>query len=204
MVIQWFGLDFVRLQTKDATLALDPFPASSGVKPPRFTADLLLLSRPGATDPAAILGKPYVVGHPGEFEVKGMFVYGVAAASGRDARTLFVVEAEGISVALLPGLAKPPENSEVERFEGADVLLLPVGGHGVLDAEGAAAVVSRLEPRVVVPIHYKLPGFKVSLDGVAPFAREIGVKEGETVDKLRLQKKDLPQEEMKVFLVQSA
>lgn len=204
MVIQWFGLDFVRLQTRDATLALDPFPASSGVKPPRFSADLLLLSRPEATEPSAILGKPYVVDHPGEFEVKGMFVYGVGIGAGNAARTLFVVEAEGIAVALLPGLAKPFENSEVERFEGADVLLVPVGGHGVLGAEGAAKVVSQLEPRVVVPIHYKLKGFKSPLDSVLPFARELGVKESETMDKLRITKKDMPQEEMKVFLVQSA
>jgi hypothetical protein len=204
MLIQWFGLDFVKLQTKDATLALDPFPASSGVKPPRFSADLLLLSRTDSTDPSAILGSPYVIDHPGEFEVKGAFVYGVGIGSGKDARTLFVVEAEGISVALLPGLTRPLEGSEIERFEGADILCLPVGGHGVLDAEGAATVVSQLEPRVVIPIHYKLPGFKVSLDGVSTFAREIGVKESERMDKLRIVKKDLPQEETRVYLVQSA
>lgn len=204
MVLQWFGLDYLRLQTKDATLALDPFPAASGVKPPRFNADLLLLSSATTADPSAVLGQPYVVDHPGEYEVKGMFVYGIGVGTGKDARTMFVVEAEGISLALLPGLVQSLETSVMEPFEGADVLVLPVGGHGVLDAEAAGAVVSQLEPRVVVPMHYKLPGFKATLDGVAPFARELGVKEGDVVDKLRLVKKDLPQDEMKIFLVQSA
>ncbi len=181
-----------------------PFPAASGVKPPRFNADLLLLSNPQATDASAVLGKPYTVDHPGEYEVKGMFVYGIPYGAGKDARTLFVVEAEGLTVALLPGLAKPFDNGQADPFEGADILLLPVGGHGVLNAEQAAAAVTQLEPRVAVPVHYNLPGFKATLVGAGPFVRELGVKEGEVLDKLKISKKDLPQEDMKVLVVQSA
>jgi L-ascorbate metabolism protein UlaG (beta-lactamase superfamily) len=74
-----------------------------------------------------------------------------------------------------------------------------VGGTYTLDAKKAAEVVSQIEPRIVVPMHYALPGVNLKIAGVEPFVKEIGIKPLKE-DKLKLSRKDLPQEEMELVL----
>lgn len=201
MTIEWFGATCIRLTTSESTAVIDPFSATTGLKLPRLNADLLLLSH-GGTDPKAVGGTPFLIDSPGEYEVKRTFVYGISVAASNGAPlTLYRIEAEGVTLAHLGNLGHQLTNGELEQFEGVDVLMLPVGGHGVLDADAASDVISAVEPRVVIPMNYKLPGLKQTLDPVTAFAKELGVKESETISKYKFSAKDLPQEKMDVIIL---
>ena len=69
---------------------------------------------------------------------------------------------------------------------------LPVGGVSTINASQAAEVVRRLEPRVVIPMHYKTPALSRELDTVDRFLREIGAMEVTPQPKLSLTKSSLP------------
>jgi L-ascorbate metabolism protein UlaG (beta-lactamase superfamily) len=89
-------------------------------------------------------------------------------------------------------------------LDGVDVLLLPVGGGEVMDAKAANEAISEIEPRVVVPLYYDIPGIKAKLASVNVFCKELGVCTREDVNKLKLTKKDLPAEDMLVMVLERA
>lgn len=200
MTIEWFGKTCFRITAQHATTVIDPFGPTGGLRLPKLNANLLLLTHDQA-DRSVVGGSPFVIDQPGEFEVRQTFIYGLPANGAKGRLTLFFIEAEGISLAHLGNLGHQLSNGELERLEGVDVLCIPVGGHGVLDAERAAAVISAVEPRIVIPMQFKLPGLKETLDGVAGFAKELGVKESESLEKLKLTPKDLPQDSMRVVIL---
>jgi len=201
MTIEWFGATCIKLTTSNATVVIDPFRPETGLRLPRLTADVVAATSK-LSDPSLVGGSPFVIQGPGEYEIKKTFVYGLPAAHpGSDPLTLFLIEAEGVSFAHLGPLGHQLANGELERLEGVDVLFVPVGGHGSLNAEGAASIISAIEPRIVVPMNYKLPGTKQPLDTIAAFAKELGVKESEQVEKFKFSAKDLPQDTMQVVIL---
>ncbi|MFH0829405.1 MAG: MBL fold metallo-hydrolase [Candidatus Kerfeldbacteria bacterium] len=207
MTIEWFGKTCVRIVTHDSTVVIDPIGSKDGLRQPRFTPDLLLLTNP-SIDTSSVSGQPFIVRGPGEYEVKKTFVYGIPVVRDEKGKsndgeptTMYLIEAEGISLAHLGSLGHQLGNGELERLEGVDILFIPVGGHSVLSAEKASAVISAVEPRIVIPIQYKVPGYKETFDPVNAFAKEMGVKDSETVEKLKIFQKDLPQDNMKIVIL---
>lgn len=81
---------------------------------------------------------------------------------------------------------------QVEELGNVDVLLVPVGGVSTINAPMSAEVVRQLEPKVVVPMHYKPPQLGWELETVERFFTEIGVKEVKPQPKLSLTKSSLP------------
>jgi L-ascorbate metabolism protein UlaG (beta-lactamase superfamily) len=185
---------------------IDPFDASTGLKIPRQNADLVLTTsnRPEHGAFESVNGDPFVIQGPGEYEAKGVFVWGHAIDHGTPPRrtTLYVLESEGLTLAHLGDLSVVLTEGQLDRLEGVDILCLPVGGHDVLDAKKAAALLSEIEPRIVIPMYYHQAGLKKDLDPVSKFAKELGLTP-ETVEKLKITKKDLPQEETKLVILES-
>jgi len=207
MTIEWFGKTCVRIITHDSTVVIDPIGPKDGLRQPRFSPDLLLLTNP-SVDTSSVSGQPFIIRGPGEYEVKKTFVYGIPVAHDEKGKsnddgptTLYFIEAEGISLAHLGSLGNQLGNGELERLEGVDILFIPVGGHSVLSAEKASAVISAVEPRIVIPTQYKIPGHKETLDTVNAFAKEMGVKDSETTEKFKISQKDLPQDNMKIVIL---
>jgi L-ascorbate metabolism protein UlaG (beta-lactamase superfamily) len=137
-------------------------------------------------------------------------IYGIPAfhdnanGSERGENTIYLIQGEEMWLAHLGDLGqKSLTDDQLSHLEDIDVLLLPVGGAGAtLDAKAAGEVISQIEPRVVIPMHYALPGLKFKFDGVEKFVKEIGIKPENVEEKIRLQKKDLPQEETKLIIIQ--
>ena len=84
-------------------------------------------------------------------------------------------------------------DEQLEALGGVDILFVPVGGKTTIDASTAAALVNQLEPKLVVPMHYKLPDLKVELDSADKFLKELGAPSKELVDKITVKKKLLPE-----------
>jgi len=115
--------------------------------------------------------------------------------------TMFLIQSEGITIGHLSNINCVPSEKYLERLENVDILFVPVGGKGTLGAEEATKIISEIEPRIVIPMYYKTPKLKIDLENIDKFASEMGLKEKEVVDSLNIKKKDLPQEETKVFLL---
>lgn len=206
MYITWQGLTCVRLQTKDCTILVDPFAGTAGLSAPRLIADLFLFSDAHNTQATTVQkNKGFVIALPGEYESHGIVMSGVAInqGTGKDARstTVFTLAVEGMVVGLLGSIGRELDQGELEQLNGIDVLFVPVGGKPSLATKQAVDMVSQIEPRVVLPYFFKLPGLKMSLDGVEQFAKEMGVKNAAPLEKLRLAKKELPEEDMITYIL---
>ena len=112
--------------------------------------------------------------------------------SKRGKNTIYLMEIDEVSVCHLGDLGHVPTAEQVEEIEDVDVLLLPVGGVSTIDAPMAAEVVRQLDPKVVVPMHYKTEALNRQLEPVDKFLREMGVKGVTPQPKLSLTKANLP------------
>jgi L-ascorbate metabolism protein UlaG (beta-lactamase superfamily) len=83
-------------------------------------------------------------------------------------------------------------SEQVEEIGDVDVLLLPVGGTSTINAAIAAEVIRQLEPKVVIPMHYKTPAIKRELDSVDVFLKEMGMGQVEPRPKMSVSKSNLP------------
>ncbi|MBU1038882.1 MBL fold metallo-hydrolase [Patescibacteria group bacterium] len=215
MVIQWFGQSCFKIQAKpgpgqEVTVIFDPFdPKRVGLKLPKLVGDIVVVTHDHFDHnyTEGVTGQPFLINGPGEYEFKGAFLYGLPAwhddQEGRErgAITMCFLEVEGLSVAHLGDLGQSELTSQqMELLEGVDILLLPVGGNYTIDGKKAASIVNQIEPRIIIPMHYKLPGLKVEIEGVDKFVKEVGFKPS-TMDKLKIVKKDLPQEDSQLILL---
>jgi len=91
--------------------------------------------------------EPFTVFGPGEYEVSGVRVFGIKNGKA----TLYLVEIDGLSLAHLDNLDRKLEQSQIEELSSADILMIPVGKEGTINAEMATEVVASLEPKIVIP-----------------------------------------------------
>ncbi len=148
----------------------------------------------------AVTGSPRVINGPGEYEIGGIFVSGIATyhdqqnGSSHGKNNAYVMSIDGLSVCHLGDLGHTPTSDQVEEMSDADILLVPVGGNTTINAAQAAEIVSLLQPRIVVPMHYQTPAAKVKLDPLEPFLKEMGQESREPVSRLSINASSLPQE----------
>lgn len=208
MDITWFGHACCRLRDRGVTILTDPYDKTTGYELPKPRVDIVTVSHedPHHNYVAGCRGSPFVVDRPGEYEVKGIFITGIPTyhdskrGAQRGPNTVYLFEFEDISVCHLGDLGHVPSQSQVEALNNVDVLLVPVGGHACLKAAEAAEVISLLEPRLVVPIHYKTDVTTLNLHPVQLFLKEVGVTAPEPIDILKVTKTSLPAETQIVLL----
>lgn len=214
MVITWLGQACFKLQSGDLTVVIDPYAKETGLTPPRFKADAVLVTHDhyDHSNAESLTGDPMVIRGPGEYEVKDVYVHGIhtfhdeVQGKERGLNTIYKVEIEGIHIAHLGDFGEKEIRDEtLEDLGDVDILLIPVGGKFTIDAETAAKVVKKIEPKIAIPMHYKIPGLKINLDGVEDFLKEIGATKAEAQDKLTIKKKDLAEDEKtKVVLLKTS
>lgn len=212
MYITWLGHSSFKLQDKTGSdaisLIIDPYDDSIGLKMPRLEADILVITHNhyDHNNRGAIRGNPFVIDTAGEYEVRGVSIEGVEAphddkgGAERGKVVMYRIEMDDVVVAHLGDLGATLDPKQLERVAGADILLIPVGGKYTIDAKKAVEVVSQIEPRIVIPMHYKTPGLKVDVEGVEKFIKEIGLKPRQE-EKLKISKKDLPQDDRELVIL---
>jgi len=205
--ILYHGLHCVSINAKSAngevSLVCDPYETKGvGLRLPRTLSGeiLLISSNSDLHNSAESVAKPeLVVREPGEYEKSGIFIYGIPT---EDNKMIFRIEFDDLTVAHLGGLTKSLGSEEMSQLENVDILFLPVGGGDSLDYKTAVDVANQLEPRIIIPINYDLPGLSISLDKIDKFLKEYGAKH-ETINKLKVAYKDLPPEDTKVMVLES-
>lgn len=211
MEITWYGHSCFRLSERGlATIVTDPFDDSIGYESPRLKADIVTVSHaaPGHDHLDLVKDARPITG-PGEFEIGGVFITGIATHRLADKHkvgetskknTLFVFDFDGLTVAHLGDLDHVPSQSQIEELGTVSVALVPVGGGGGLNAAQAAEVISLIEPAIVVPMHYKTAETTLKLDPLTKFLKEMGLNTVKTEDSLTVKRGSLPDETSIVVL----
>ncbi len=200
MDISWLGHSCFRIRGSHATVITDPFSPDLGYSLGKPTARIVTVSHqhPGHCYVEGIGGEPRQVIAPGEYEISGVLIIGIATfhdgEGGRERgkNTVYLMEVDEVSVCHLGDLGHVLTAEQVEEIGNVDVLLLPVGGVSTINAAMAAEVVRQLEPKAVVPMHYKTPALNWELDPVDKFLKEIGAKEVNSQPKLSFTRAGLP------------
>lgn len=202
MEIVWLGHSCFRIRGREATVVLDPCPPSTGYGLSKPTADIVTISHKHDDHSymKAVAGHPTVLDGPGEYEIHGAFITGISTyhddrrGAERGENLVFRIEMEDIRVCHLGDLGHAPTAEQAEEITGADVLLVPVGGGSTIDGAKAAEIVSLLEARLVIPMHYKTDISKGALEPPDRFLKEMGVTAVEPQPKLSLSKSAIPNE----------
>jgi L-ascorbate metabolism protein UlaG (beta-lactamase superfamily) len=202
MELSWIGHACFRLRGRDATVITDPFARASGYSIRGATADVITVSNahPNHSTVEDVGGTPMVLDGPGEYEVKGVFVTGVRTTPARTQspaghNTAYVVKVDEITVCHLGDLSSVLTTEQLELMKDVDVLLVPVGGHCTIAAPEAVEVISRVEPKLVVPMHYATEATNIDLEGVDRFLREMGLTESPAAQaRLNITRSNLPNE----------
>ena len=205
MELTWYGLSCFRLSERgQATVVTDPYDGQLGLPALKLKADVVTVSHdaPGHNYLDGVTGREHALTGPGEYEIGGVFITGISTV--QEVRTksnvLFLFDYDGLTVAHLGDMEKVPSQTQIEALEQVNILLLPVGGGNSLNASQAAELVSMLEPSIVIPMHYKLPGLSLELDGVERFLKEMGVTEPVSENSLKVTAGNLPEETQIVLL----
>ncbi len=205
MTISWFGLGSFKIVGKDITIITDPFGKESGLTAVRGAADVVICSNPKlnwCNNFSSISGNPFIIDGPGEYDIKEAFIIGTPAENKElGPATIYSIEVEGIRIAFLGPIKQGALTDEQkEAFEGSDIALVPVGGKQILDFEAGAKIGNQLEPYIIIPHSYKIPGLELNLDKLDKFLQEMGGKHTEE-EKLSLKKKDLAGEQTSLIVL---
>jgi L-ascorbate metabolism protein UlaG (beta-lactamase superfamily) len=208
MEIVWLGHSCFRIRGREATVVMDPCPPASGYTIGKPTADIVTISHEHDNHSylKAVAGSPTILSRPGEYEISGAFLTGVRTyhdtqkGQDRGKNIAFIVEMEDIKICHLGDLGHTPSPEQVEEMVGCDVLLVPVGGGTTIDGAKAAEVVSILDAKLVVPMHYHTDAHKDRLDTAERFLKEMEVKAVEPQPKLQITRSAIPDEPQVVLL----
>lgn len=216
MNIQYYGDFCFKISTKpagrateDVIIWTDPLQKGSGLRSPQGQVDLVFLSH-GKKEEAqsALKDEVIIFDVPGEYAAKGVSAMGFPSyrdAEGgkeRGQNTVFTFESEDIHVCYLGALGHDITPELLEKLNGVDILFIPVGGADTLSAKAAAELVRKIEPSIVIPMHYKIDGLTLPLETEKAFCNAMGNCPREALPKLNIKKKDLEGRPMEVVLLE--
>lgn len=227
MTITWFGHSCFRIESRSTSsgqakeqvsVLVDPFSKDIGLKPPRIKDDLVLVTHGhydhnniGSASPEAM-----IIDGPGEYEKQGIYIRGVLSyhdkVEGRERglNTMYVVTAEDITICHMGDFGQATfEKDQIDNIGDIDILMIPVGGKYTIDYKEAVQTVGQIEPKIVIPMHYKIKDLKLDIDGPDRFIKELGLTPEKVSarggpasggNKFKIVKKNLPMEEMKLVV----
>lgn len=217
MKINWFGqssffLVFPKNKQEKVSLLIDPFGEEIGLKMPKVEPDILLISHShyDHSNTDAVLGNPFLISKPGEYEIKGIFVKAIEAyhddsfGKERGKTLIFKITSPDFKICHLGDLGqKELDQSQIQEIGFVDLLLIPVGGIYTISAREAKKIISQIEPKIVIPMHYQIPKLKIKLNGVEEFLSAMGKKEKdlEILASFTLKEKDLEGDGTRIVLL---
>jgi len=195
--VKWLGNTCFRIKSRDATVLMDPTSREHGVAMPKQKADIVTLSVEGVKGGLAnVEGEYTLIEGPGEYEVQDVFLSGIRTRRNESAKqqfnTVYLVEMDEMIFCHLGNLNKRLTEAQVEAMGDVDVLFVPIGGGDGLTPTGATEVIGQIEPRLVIPMKYRISD-EDGKRALGEFAAALGLSEVPREDRLTLRKSALPE-----------
>lgn len=214
MIFTWAGYACFKIEGNSATFVLDPFDDQAG-QFPKTAADIVISTKTDSYHGNTTAIQPKSAGikiitGPGEYEVKDVLIYGMelwpenGVKSEARKAIIYKIQFEGVQIVQLGALSFSLSASQLDHFEKTDILLIPVGGGRYLGSKAATELINQIDPRVVIPMCYKVPGMKEDLSPLNDFCKEIGICPKETIKKYKIAKKDLPTDTTEVVILEKS
>jgi L-ascorbate metabolism protein UlaG (beta-lactamase superfamily) len=190
--IQWIGQSEFYIQSpQQIVVVTDPFdPAFTGYSDSKSLAHIVTVSHEHRDHNATQYVQPFTA--MGEREVRvvrdGAYHRGdvtvTAIPSFHDSQAgalrgpnrIFLIEAGSLRIAHLGDLGQVLTPAQVQALGRVDVLLIPVGGYFTVGPDEAAEVVRQLNPRLVIPMHYRTAATKPEIGARLKSERDFTVK----------------------------
>jgi len=215
MEIYYLGHSSFKIKGKSVSLITDPYDFAQipglGMKFPKAEAEIVTVSHDHADHNAADLvkGEPFVISGPGEYEVKGVTVFGIISSHNREEskvkaeNTIYLIEMDGLRICHLGDLGEMLNDEKLEEINGVDILMIPVGGYYTIDPAQAVELIGKIEPSIVLPMHYKIKKMGQDFSQLATlddFLKEIEATDLPVSPKLIISKDKIPEERQIVLL----
>jgi L-ascorbate metabolism protein UlaG (beta-lactamase superfamily) len=204
--ISFLGNTCFRIKGKEVTVVTDPYTPAAGRPPLKAQAEIVTVSRddPAHNQVAAIGGEPRAINGPGEYEIRGVLISGVATfgeGSGtkqRPRNTVYVMQMDDLRLCHLGGLGHVLSTEQVDEIGTVDVLFVPASG-GSLDTSKAAEVISQIEPSIILPMQYSSSD-EDGIATIAKFCHEMGLRQIIPQPRFTIAKGSIPAETQVVVL----
>jgi L-ascorbate metabolism protein UlaG (beta-lactamase superfamily) len=212
MEVTYLGHSAFKIKGKTSAVVTDPYDVKVSKFPKDVDASIVTVSHQHFDHNAVsqIQGKPFIIDGPGEYEVGGVSIIGVAtwhdekSGSERGNNTVYVIEMEDFRLVHLGDLGHKLTQEQLDEIGSVDVAFVPVGGFYTIDAKTAAEVVKQLDPWIVVPMHYAsltlAPDLNAKLAPVEDFLKEMGKTDVVAIPKLVVSADRMPTEMQVVVL----
>lgn len=191
MELQFFGANRFRVSTKDATIVTDDKPSEHDGKTIIKKGDIGIFTgvHEGKHEDVKM-----IIGQPGEYEVAGVSITGIAARAHMDeeggmSATMYKVISKDVRILVTGHIYPDLSEEQLEQIGVVDILLIPVGGNGyTLDGVGALKVIKKVEPKIIVPAHYSDSSVKypVPQQSLTKAVEQLGMEVSEKTDKLKI------------------
>lgn len=199
MTISWYGEACFLLESGGVRILIEPPQKESGINPPRLKSDVLIYSHEITEGSLRSSKETFVIDSPGEYEIKGVNIQGVAD----NENIIYNIKMDDIKISHLGFANKKFGNEKSAELDDPDIVLVPVGGGEILDAEEAMNVINQLEPNIAIPMLYGVKGLKIKREPLLPFLKESEAKESPQ-QKLTIKKKDLTEEETRIVILEQS
>lgn len=180
MKVKWLGHSSFLITTESGTTIItDPYIGGNGLSYGEIkeAADIVTVSHDhfDHNNVATVGGSPQVVKDAAPATVKGVGFAGVetyhdpSEGKERGNNTIFCMEVDGVKLCHVGDLGHPLSDQQVADIGSIDVLLIPVGGNFTIDAKVASDVCDKLNPKVIIPMHFKNARCEFPIAGIDDF-----------------------------------
>jgi len=173
MEIKWLGHSCVLITTENnKKILIDPFKSNATMQmwpmrmryePVNEEADILLITHnhPDHNNIEAAKNPKVIIREAVQRNIEDVFIYGIETkhSNFRTKNIVFFIQVEGITICHVGDLGHLLDKKLIENvIDKVDILFVPLSGFPGPSLEKAMMIVDQLEPKVVVPIHYRTPG----------------------------------------------
>lgn len=214
MEIKYLGHSSFFIKAYKTRIVTDPFdPKMVGMKFPKTEADIVTVSHQHQDHNYldGITGEPLVIDIPGEFEKMQVRIFGYKSyhdskkGEERGENILFKIKAEGIDLLHCGDLGVIPDDNFIDQLGTVDIMMVPVGGFYTITSKEAAELVKKVEPSIIIPMHYGhdqlTPDLAQKLSPLTDFLKEMDHENVVPIPKLVVKKEEL-QGEIKVVTLE--
>lgn len=203
MDIQYFGANCVRLSDKKASVVVDDNLSDLGLKRISKPEDISVTTLNTGNSEVA----RFSVNGPGEYEISEVSIMGIPARAHIDEAgkraTIYKIQMQVFNIGIIGHIHSDLSEEQLEELGIVDVLIIPVGGNGyTLDANAAAHLIKKIEPKIVIPTHYadSAVKYEVPQADLSLFMKEMGITEYEEADSLKVKESELGEKTRVVVL----